>query len=55
MARAAQLRRDPEGRRRRVVLVDGQPQQLRAIQAAAARHGVEITLVCDFIHTMEYL
>lgn len=49
------LRRDPEGRRRWVVLVDGQLQQLRAIQAAAARHGVVITIVCDFIHTMEYL
>ncbi|MGH3054642.1 MAG: ISKra4 family transposase, partial [Gaiellaceae bacterium] len=49
------LRRDPDRRRRWVVVVDGQLQQLRAIKAAAADHGVDITIVCDFIHTMEYL
>ena len=49
------LRRDPDGRRRWVVLVDGQQQQLHAIQAAAKRHGVHLTIVCDFIHVMEYL
>ena len=48
-------RRDPDVRRRWVVLVDGHLQQLRAIEAAAARHEVVITLVCDFIHTMKYL
>jgi len=48
-------RRDPEGRRRWVVVVDGQVQQLDAIHAAARRHEVSITIVCDFIHTMEYL
>ena len=49
------LRRDPERRRRWVVVVDGQVHQLRAILLAAARHKVAITIVCDFIHTMEYL
>jgi hypothetical protein len=49
------LRRDPKQRRRWVVLVDGQTQQLAAIEAAAKRHGVKLTILCDFIHVMEYL
>lgn len=49
------LRRDPEQQRTWVVLVDGQTQQLEAITAAAKRHGVHVTIVCDFIHVMEYL
>lgn len=48
-------RRDPDGLRSWIVLVDGQDQQLDAIKAAAARHGVTITIVCDFIHTLEYI
>jgi hypothetical protein len=49
------LRRDPQQERTWVVLVDGQTQQLDAICAAAKRHGVTITIICDFIHVMEYL
>lgn len=49
------LRRDPKQQRRWVVLVDGQMQQLDAIIDAAKRHGVRVTIVCDFIHVMEYL
>lgn len=49
------LRRDPEQRRQWVVLVDGQDQQLAAVKAAAARHGVAVHIICDFIHTLEYL
>ena len=49
------LRRDPERRRQWVVLVDGQDQQLNAVKAAAKRHGVAVRIVCDFIHTLEYL
>jgi hypothetical protein len=49
------LRRDPDGRRRWIVVVDGQDQQLEAVSAAARRHGVNVTIVCDFIHTMEYM
>lgn len=37
------LRRDPKQRRRWVVLVDGQSQQLAAIEAAAKQHGVKLT------------
>ena len=51
------LRRDPDHRRQWVVLVDGQKQQLDAVKAAAKRYGVNdsIRIVCDFIHTLEYL
>jgi hypothetical protein len=49
------LRRDPKQERAWVVLVDGQTQQLDAIRAAAKRHGVSLTIICDFIHVMEYL
>ena len=49
------LRRDPEHRRQWVVLVDGQNQQLDAVKSAARRHGIDVRIVCDFIHTLEYL
>jgi len=49
------LRRDPRHLRQWVVLVDGQNQQLAAVKAAAERHGVSVTIICDFIHTLEYL
>jgi hypothetical protein len=48
-------RRDPTGRRRWVVLVDGQAQQLRMVRRAAKKAGVEVTIICDLIHVLEYL
>jgi hypothetical protein len=50
-------RRDPQIRRRWVVLVDGDPHQIRRVRAEAKRRGVgqHITLVADFIHVLEYL
>jgi hypothetical protein len=47
--------RDPQQLRPWVVLVDGQNQQLAAVKATALRHGVTVTILCDFIHTLEYL
>ena len=38
------LRRDPDKRRRWVVLVDGEPRQLRAVKAEARRAGVKVTI-----------
>jgi len=52
---AEALRRDPERRRRWVVLVDGQPDQLRRVQEAARKYGVEVTIVLDIVHVLEYL
>lgn len=48
-------RRDPEHRRPWVVLVDGNAQQIASIQAEAHRRQVEISIVIDFIHVLEYL
>jgi hypothetical protein len=48
-------RRDPEGQRPWVMLVDGHEGQLDTIHAAIERHGVEVTLILDFIHVLEYL
>ena len=52
---AEALRRDPERRRRWVVLVDGNRDQLRRIQRAARTAGVQITIVLDVVHVIEYL
>ena len=49
------LARDPRQRRRWVVLLDGDPDQIKAVHQAAARLGVEVTLVADLIHLIEYL
>ena len=50
-------RRDPEHRRRWVVLVDGCRHQIARIRAEAKHRGIskDITLVVDFIHVLEYL
>lgn len=49
------FRRDPALRRRWIALVDGNRDQLRYIRRAAKTVGVEITIVLDVIHVLEYL
>ncbi len=49
------IRRDPDQRLRWVVLSDGQEDLLRHVYAAAKRYKVEITVVQDFVHVLEYL
>lgn len=49
------LARDPESKHRWVVLLDGNGDQIRAARRAAKRAGVEITIVADLIHLIEYL
>lgn len=49
------LRRDPERTRRWVVLVDGQPDQLKRVQRAAQKAGVDVTIQLDIVHVLEYL
>lgn len=49
------MRRDPELRRRWVVLVDGNKDQLERIKRAARETGVKITIVLDIVHVLEYL
>jgi len=47
--------RDPNGTKRWVVLVDGARHQLELVRESARRIVVEITIVVDFIHVLEYL
>jgi hypothetical protein len=49
------LRRDPERKKRWVALVDGNKTQLKLLKQGAERYGVELTIVVDFIHALEYL
>jgi hypothetical protein len=48
-------RRDPGHARTWVALVDGDNHQIELIRAEAARRGVTITIVIDFMHVLEYL
>jgi hypothetical protein len=48
-------RRDPEHRRRWVVLVDGQRDQIKRVERAAKKVGATITIVLDIVHVLEYL
>ena len=48
-------RRDLENKREWVVLIDGNNTQIEAVTAEAARRGVRLTIVIDFIHVLEYL
>ena len=52
---AEALRRDPERQRRWVVLVDGHQDQIRRVRLGANKVGVEITIVLDIVHVLEYL
>ncbi|MBV8542427.1 MAG: hypothetical protein JO364_18105, partial [Pseudonocardiales bacterium] len=46
---------DPEHRRPWVALVDGNATRTQAIQTEATRRQVQVSIVVDFIHVLEYL
>jgi len=48
-------RRDPDGRRLWVVLVDGDAHQIERVRAAARTHNEHVIIIVDFIHVLEYL
>lgn len=48
-------RRNPEGERRNVVLIDGDEKQLEYVQAEAKKRQMSITVVLDVIHVIHYL
>ena len=49
------LRRDPDQTMEWVVLIDGQTDLIRQVEAQAEKHQVKVTIVQDFIHVIEYL
>jgi hypothetical protein len=48
-------RRDPNHQLTRIALVDGNNHQIERINAEAAKRGIDITIIVDFIHVLEYL
>jgi hypothetical protein len=48
-------RRDPKHRRTWVALVDGNAHQIQCIKYEANRRGVTVTIICDFVHVLQYL
>jgi hypothetical protein len=48
-------RRDPHNAHTWVALVDGNRHQLRRIAAESKLRGVDVSVVIDFIHVLEYL
>ncbi len=52
---AEAVRRDPDQTMRWVVLTDGQEDLLRQVYAAAKRYKVDIVVVQDLVHVLEYL
>ena len=48
-------RRDPEHQRTWIALVDGATHQIDRIKTEAKARHVEVSIVCDFVHVMEYL
>lgn len=48
-------RRDPDHRRAWVALVDGNRHQIQRIEAEARQRKVAVSIVCDFVHVLEYL
>jgi hypothetical protein len=48
-------RRNSDGKRRDVVLLDGDPKQIEYVQAEASKRQMSITIVLDLIHVIHYL
>jgi hypothetical protein len=48
-------RRDPGHRRTWIALADGDIYQIGLFQGQAARRGISVTILIDFIHVLEYL
>jgi hypothetical protein len=48
-------RRDPDGQKTWVALVDGNWDQIRILKRIAKENGLHITIIVDLIHVIEYL
>lgn len=49
------LRRDPEQKKEWVVLVDGDPHQIKRFRRLAQTFHVQLTIICDIVHVLGYL
>ncbi|MEA3409737.1 MAG: ISKra4 family transposase, partial [Candidatus Eisenbacteria bacterium] len=49
------LDRDPDREKSWVSVVDGDKHQLRILKDLAKKHGVQLTIIVDIIHVLEYL
>ncbi|MFC1585506.1 hypothetical protein ACFL5V_08180 [Fibrobacterota bacterium] len=49
------MRRDPQPKRRWVVLIDGQVAQLKIIKKVTKKMKVKATIIMDFVQIFEYL
>jgi len=47
--------RDPEHRKKWVALVDGNKPQIRILRRMAKKKGIDLTVIVDVIHVIEYL
>jgi len=47
--------RDPWHQRRWIVMVDGNNHQIDRVHAEAHAHGVQVDIIVDFVHVLEYL
>jgi hypothetical protein len=52
---AEATRRDPRHERRWLALVDGNNTQIEAIHTEAATRGVDVSVIVDFVHVLEYV
>lgn len=48
-------KRDPKNLKRWLVLIDGDPDLENWVRAAAAAHKVEVTIVLDLLHALQYV
>lgn len=49
------LKREPQVEKEWIALVDGDPKQIRYLEKHAKRYNINVTIICDFIHVLEYL
>jgi hypothetical protein len=46
---------DPQKDKEWIALVFGSPKQIQYLEKHAKKHAINITIICDFIHVLEYL
>ena len=48
-------KRDPTRKHRWIALVDGNRNQINYLKTHAGKHSIDLTIVCDIIHVIEYI